>query len=134
MGWHYPSPRRANHDGVRARSTPPPGALDTASGRARHGVRHPQPAESGDADPDRIHDGAVITLVAVHGDGGGGFRFARLLEYVPDDVRLEAVTLPGFGDELGLPSVTDAAGPTGSVRTGDRITIDGRRGLVRVAR
>ena len=39
----------------------------------------------------------MITLVAVHGNGGGGFRFARVEPHVADDARFEAVTLPGFG-------------------------------------
>lgn len=37
-----------------------------------------------------------FTLVAVHGNGGGAFRFARMAPYVPADVHFQAVTLPGF--------------------------------------
>lgn len=37
-----------------------------------------------------------ITVVAVHGNGGGAHRFARVLEQMPPDVRLVPVTLPGF--------------------------------------
>jgi pyruvate,water dikinase len=36
--------------------------------------------------------------------------------------------------ELGLAAVTNARGVTGAVVTGDRISIDGRRGLVRILR
>ncbi|MEM8619070.1 MAG: alpha/beta fold hydrolase [Actinomycetota bacterium] len=39
----------------------------------------------------------MITLVAVHGNGGGGFRFARAVPFVDDDINFHAVTLPGFG-------------------------------------
>jgi surfactin synthase thioesterase subunit len=47
----------------------------------------------------------MITLVAVHGNGGGGFRFARVEPHVPDHIRFEAVTLPGFGGRPGDPSL-----------------------------
>ncbi|NQY58208.1 MAG: alpha/beta fold hydrolase [Ilumatobacteraceae bacterium] len=39
----------------------------------------------------------MITLVAVHGNGGGGFRFARVAPFVDGDISFHAVTLPGFG-------------------------------------
>ena len=54
----------------------------------------------------------MITIVAIHGNGGGGFRFSRLAEHLPEDVRLEAVTLPGFGGrpaDSSLVSVADYA-------------------------
>ncbi len=38
-----------------------------------------------------------LTIIAVHGNGGGSFRFDRLHSHVPDVVRLVAVDLPGFG-------------------------------------
>lgn len=38
----------------------------------------------------------VVTLVAVHGNGGGAHRFARVVPLMPPDVSLVAVTLPGF--------------------------------------
>ncbi len=38
-----------------------------------------------------------LTIIAVHGNGGGSFRFERLRRHVPDGVRLVAVDLPGFG-------------------------------------
>jgi pyruvate,water dikinase len=47
----------------------------------------------------------MITLVAVHGNGGGGFRFARVLPHVPDSIRFEAITLPGFGGRPGEPAL-----------------------------
>jgi len=47
----------------------------------------------------------MITLVAVHGNGGGGFRFARVQPHVPDGIRFEAITLPGFGGRPGDPSL-----------------------------
>ena len=53
-----------------------------------------------------------FTLVAVHGNGGGGFRFQRVHEHIADDVRFEAVTLPGFGGrpaDPALQTLTDYA-------------------------
>ena len=47
----------------------------------------------------------MITLVAVHGNGGGGFRFARVEPHLGDRVRFEAVTLPGFGGRPGDPTL-----------------------------
>lgn len=38
-----------------------------------------------------------ITLIAIHGNGGGGFRFSRVPDHLPAGVRLVAPTLPGFG-------------------------------------
>ncbi|MDJ0954866.1 MAG: alpha/beta fold hydrolase [Acidimicrobiia bacterium] len=54
----------------------------------------------------------MTTVVAIHGNGGGGFRFSRMRDHVPDDVRLEAITLPGFGGRAADPTlltVTDYA-------------------------
>lgn len=39
-----------------------------------------------------------FSLIAVHGNGGGGFRFERIEPFVPADVRFLAPTLPGFDD------------------------------------
>ena len=47
----------------------------------------------------------MITLVAVHGNGGGGFRFARVQPHVPEGIRFEAVTLPGFGGRPADPAL-----------------------------
>lgn len=49
----------------------------------------------------------MITVVAVHGNGGGGFRFARARDHVPGDVRFEAITLPGFGGRPADPALRD---------------------------
>jgi pimeloyl-ACP methyl ester carboxylesterase len=38
----------------------------------------------------------IVTLVAVHGNGGGAHRFSRVAPLMPSDVSLVAVTLPGF--------------------------------------
>ncbi len=37
------------------------------------------------------------TVVAVHGNGGGSFRFDRLHAYIPPSIDFHAITLPGFG-------------------------------------
>ena len=42
--------------------------------------------------------GKGLSIAAVHGNGGGAFRFSRLHRYLPDDVNLQAITLPGFAD------------------------------------
>jgi pimeloyl-ACP methyl ester carboxylesterase len=38
-----------------------------------------------------------VTLVAVHGNGGGSFRFSMVAERAPEDIRFIAPDLPGFG-------------------------------------
>jgi pimeloyl-ACP methyl ester carboxylesterase len=48
----------------------------------------------------------TTTVVAVHGNGGGSFRFSRLPEPLAPDVALRAVDLPGFG---GTPIGADVA-------------------------
>lgn len=40
---------------------------------------------------------APVTVVAVHGNGGGSFRFSRLPASPDPAVRLRAIDLPGFG-------------------------------------
>ena len=45
---------------------------------------------------DAVSTALVTTLVAVHGNGGGAHRFARVAPLMPPDVSLIAVTLPGF--------------------------------------
>jgi pimeloyl-ACP methyl ester carboxylesterase len=37
------------------------------------------------------------SIVAVHGNGGGGQRFELVADHLPSDVRFTAPTLPGFG-------------------------------------
>lgn len=43
----------------------------------------------------------ALSLVFVHGNGGGGFRFERLKGFVEPGVEVFAPTLPGFGGERG---------------------------------
>lgn len=50
-----------------------------------------------------------FTLVAVHGNGGGAFRFSLLPPHLPQQVRFHAVTLPGFADEPSDPTLTTVA-------------------------
>ncbi len=47
-----------------------------------------------------------LTLVALHGNGGGAFRFARVEPFVPADVRFRPVTLPGFASVPRDPTLT----------------------------
>lgn len=51
----------------------------------------------------------AITLLAVHGNGGGAHRFARVEPLMPPDVRLVAVTLPGFAAVPADPSLRTLA-------------------------
>lgn len=37
-----------------------------------------------------------FTIIALHGNGGGGFRFERLLPYLPREIKFIAPTFPGF--------------------------------------
>lgn len=54
----------------------------------------------------------MFSLIAIHGNGGGGFRFERMLPYIPEGVTFRAPTLPGFADvprDRSLKSVQDYA-------------------------
>lgn len=42
-----------------------------------------------------------MTLIALHGNGGGAFRFERVKLYLPAEIRFRAITLPGFA---GVPA------------------------------
>jgi pimeloyl-ACP methyl ester carboxylesterase len=46
-----------------------------------------------------------VEVVAVHGNGGGAFRFSQVHSHLPTDVRLHAVTLPGFANRPRDPSL-----------------------------
>lgn len=59
------------------------------------------------------HPGRPLTIVAVHGNGGGAFRFARVKPYIPNEISFRAVTLPGFADaprDPTLETMRDYAG------------------------
>ncbi len=47
----------------------------------------------------------MLSLIALHGNGGGGFRFERAKQYFPADVNFSAPTLPGFAGEPSLPEL-----------------------------
>jgi pimeloyl-ACP methyl ester carboxylesterase len=51
----------------------------------------------------------IVTILAVHGNGGGAHRFARIVEHFPPDVRLSAVTLPGFARVPANPALRSLA-------------------------
>jgi pimeloyl-ACP methyl ester carboxylesterase len=50
-----------------------------------------------------------VTILALHGNGGGANRFALLRAFLPPDVQLEALTLPGFAAEPLLPHLRTMA-------------------------
>lgn len=52
----------------------------------------------------------TTSLMAVHGNGGGGDRFRWMAPHLPPDIALHAPTLPGFGGVQADPSLTDVAG------------------------
>ena len=52
----------------------------------------------------------MLSLIAVHGNGGGGFRFARAAPLYPADVRFHAPTLPGFAGVPADPALRTLAG------------------------
>lgn len=47
----------------------------------------------------------VVTVLAVHGNGGGGERFARSAAVMPAGTRIVAPTLPGFSDRPRDPAL-----------------------------
>lgn len=71
----------------------------------------PTPPPSGGFEPRPTLDGRsdTVSVLAVHGNGGGGFRFARAALHFPPEVRFHAVTLPGFADEPADPSLRTLA-------------------------
>jgi pimeloyl-ACP methyl ester carboxylesterase len=40
----------------------------------------------------------MLTIIAIHGNGGGAFRFKAMLPFVPPDIRFKPITLPGFAE------------------------------------
>lgn len=59
-----------------------------------------------------------LRIVAVHGNGGGASRFARMAAHAPADVQLDAVTLPGFSTvprDPALRSLADYADRLGEM-------------------
>ncbi len=54
-------------------------------------------------------DSKHLTIVALHGNGGGGFRFERMHQYVPPNVTLMCPTLPGFATEPKDPALKTLA-------------------------
>jgi pimeloyl-ACP methyl ester carboxylesterase len=59
----------------------------------------------------------TFSLIAIHGNGGGGFRFERMKPFIPTDVRFTAVTLPGFGDMPRNPAITSLRGFADALHT-----------------
>lgn len=47
----------------------------------------------------------TITVIAVHGNGGGAHRFSLVTPQMPDDIRLLPITLPGFAEMPADPSL-----------------------------
>ena len=50
------------------------------------------------------------TIIAIHGNGGGAFRFSQLLPHMPDSTQFVAVTLPGFANVKRDPEINSMAG------------------------
>ncbi len=47
-----------------------------------------------------------FTILAIHGNGGGAFRFERVRPHIPPEVTFTPVTLPGFADVPRDPRLT----------------------------
>ena len=47
----------------------------------------------------------AISVVAVHGNGGGAYRYARVVPLMPPDVHLVPITLPGFANVPANPAL-----------------------------
>jgi pimeloyl-ACP methyl ester carboxylesterase len=59
-----------------------------------------------------------ITVIAVHGNGGGAFRFDRVREFIPDTFDFRPITLPGFAAvprDPSLRTVQDYADHLGTI-------------------
>lgn len=57
-------------------------------------------------------DEPELAIIAIHGNGGGGFRFDRMHDFIPAGVELCCPTLPGFADtprNLSLNCLSDYA-------------------------
>jgi pimeloyl-ACP methyl ester carboxylesterase len=71
--------------------------LSGVSYLAQNGVRADDVLEGAEQTP--------VTVIALHGNGGGGYRFHRVEPYLPRQILFQAVTLPGFGFEPRDPSI-----------------------------
>ncbi len=70
----------------------------------------------------------MATIIAVHGNGGGGERFTLVgpvLEHLSDDITLHAPTLPGFGGRP-LGAIDDLDGLTDALATEVRSVVGPR--------
>jgi len=54
--------------------------------------------------------GPPVTIVAVHGNGGGSTRFSRVAEHLPDGIRFKAIDLPGFNGAPDDPTLRSVEG------------------------
>src|SRR5687767_12796165 len=53
-----------------------------------------------------------LIIIALHGNGGGAFRFERVKPFIAEDIDFRAITLPGFagvGRDQNLRSLRDYA-------------------------
>jgi alpha-beta hydrolase superfamily lysophospholipase len=46
-----------------------------------------------------------LTIFAVHGNGGGAFRFERIKSHIPAEIHFQPVTLPGFAGQPADPTL-----------------------------
>jgi pimeloyl-ACP methyl ester carboxylesterase len=59
----------------------------------------------------------TLTIVALHGNGGGAFRFERVHPYTPAGIRFSAVTLPGFAQVPAQPHLNSLAAYAAYLKT-----------------
>jgi pimeloyl-ACP methyl ester carboxylesterase len=63
-------------------------------------------------------DNNRVQIIAIHGNGGGAFRFDRTLPFFPEDIEFIPITLPGFAatpKNPDLKTVSDYADHLGNV-------------------
>lgn len=46
-----------------------------------------------------------LTIIALHGNGGGAFRFERVKPFIPAPIRFQPITLPGFAGQPADPTL-----------------------------
>lgn len=58
-----------------------------------------------------------VTIIAIHGNGGGGFRYQRAADSFPPAIRFTAPTLPGFAGKPRDPSLKTLSDYGKAIRT-----------------
>jgi pimeloyl-ACP methyl ester carboxylesterase len=54
---------------------------------------------------DSFPGSSPLTIIALHGNGGGAFRFERVHPFIPAGIRFQPITLPGFAGQPADPTL-----------------------------